>query len=371
MVASTVTSATITPIVADATATLKVNGIAQSSGVVSAAISLTPGLNSIPVVVTAQDGVTVKTYTINVIRAGVDGGGALTVSPQTAIAGATGQTFTFTYTAAIGGMGGGEIDITVSSLGTVGSVTSNVGTASLANGVIKVTGVTLAGGESATITWNNATVVAATGAKTVSATQKAIVGGTLKSLAAAASVAVSKAPGATTVAGTNIAGTTATLNGTVNDNGAATTVTFEYGLTTGYGTAVAATTNGSITANAGSKAAAVNLTGLNCGGVTYNYRVVATNSIGTTNGANMVFKTGTACPPVITTPTVSAAVGMATFTFQSDFTATGYFTLLPGATATCGTAIQTKARTGCRTQGSTTLRFAPAYRQHPGQLYRS
>ena len=358
-VAATVSNVTVTPTLADTTASVTVNGQAITLASPSAQVSLVPGVNSIPVVVPAQDGVTVKTYTLSVTRAGVDGGGTLTVSPQVATAAATGQTFSFTYTAATGGMGGGEIDITISSLGTVGSVTSSVtssvGAASLANGVIKVTGVTLAGGESATITWSKATVVATIGSKTVSATQKAIAGGTLKALTASPSVTVGKAPGATTAAAANVTGVTATLNGTVVDNGAATAVTFEYGLTTGYGTSVTATTNGSIAANAGSKAAAVSLTGLNCGGITYNYRVVATNSTGTTNGANLTFKTDTACPPVITAPTVSAAASMATFTFQSDTAGTGYFTLLPGASATCGSATQTKA--GQDAAGKAAFRF--------------
>ena len=42
-----------------------------------------------------------------------------------------------------------------------------------------------------------------------------------------------------------------TLNGTVNDNGASTTVTFEYGLTNAYGNSAAATTGGTVGAGAG------------------------------------------------------------------------------------------------------------------------
>ena len=48
------------------------------------------------------------------------------------------------------------------------------------------------------------------------------------------------APSVTTVAASAIAATGATLNGTVSSNGASTTVTFEYGLTTSYGSSIPA-----------------------------------------------------------------------------------------------------------------------------------
>lgn len=56
------------PTVAEPHATVRVNGAAVTSGSLSSAISLAPGLNAIPIVVTAQDGTTTKNYTINVTR---------------------------------------------------------------------------------------------------------------------------------------------------------------------------------------------------------------------------------------------------------------------------------------------------------------
>jgi uncharacterized repeat protein (TIGR01451 family) len=56
---------TVTPTVADATATVKVNGVTVASGSPSGPITLAVGPNAITVLVTAQDGVTTKTYTIN------------------------------------------------------------------------------------------------------------------------------------------------------------------------------------------------------------------------------------------------------------------------------------------------------------------
>ncbi|MFD0676029.1 MULTISPECIES: cadherin-like beta sandwich domain-containing protein [unclassified Paenibacillus] len=66
-VANNVESLTITPKVAYASASVKVNGTTVTSGQPSAAIALNVGVNTIPVVVKASDGST-KTYTINVTR---------------------------------------------------------------------------------------------------------------------------------------------------------------------------------------------------------------------------------------------------------------------------------------------------------------
>jgi gliding motility-associated-like protein len=65
------TTATIAlePVTADPTATVKVNGTAVASGTVSNPISLSVGSNTITTVVTAQDGVTTKSYVITVTKA--------------------------------------------------------------------------------------------------------------------------------------------------------------------------------------------------------------------------------------------------------------------------------------------------------------
>jgi gliding motility-associated-like protein len=65
---NSVTTITITPAVADATASVKVAGIAVTSGTASGNIALTVGDNLINVVVTAEDG-TLNTYTVTVNRA--------------------------------------------------------------------------------------------------------------------------------------------------------------------------------------------------------------------------------------------------------------------------------------------------------------
>ncbi|RYF56366.1 MAG: cadherin-like beta sandwich domain-containing protein, partial [Comamonadaceae bacterium] len=69
-VGNAATSLTVMPTVADATASITVNGVATASGNASGAIALAVGTNTITTTVTAQDGTTVRTYTVTVVRAG-------------------------------------------------------------------------------------------------------------------------------------------------------------------------------------------------------------------------------------------------------------------------------------------------------------
>jgi len=75
-VSNATTSIAVTPSTADAHAMVTVNGTAVLSTARSAPIALSPGPNTLTTVVTAQDGVTTKTYTITVSRA-TTGGAAL------------------------------------------------------------------------------------------------------------------------------------------------------------------------------------------------------------------------------------------------------------------------------------------------------
>jgi hypothetical protein len=95
-------------------------------------------------------------------------------------------------------------------------------------------------------------------------------------------------PSVTTNAATAVSGTGATLNGTVNANNASTTVTFEYGTDTNYGTTVTADQS-PVTGSTGT-AVSKAISGLTSG-TTYHYRAVGTNLSGTTNGADMTFTT--------------------------------------------------------------------------------
>jgi phosphodiesterase/alkaline phosphatase D-like protein len=128
----------------------------------------------------------------------------------------------------------------------------------------------------------------------------------LRVLAAAVAVAAS-APAVTTGPVTAVGPTTATVSGTVNPNGAATTWHVEYGTTTGYGSQ-----SPSVNAGSGTSATAVSadLTGLKVG-TTYHYRFVATNSSGTTEGADGLLTTS-AAPQAVTGSASSVTTSSAT-----------------------------------------------------------
>jgi hypothetical protein len=95
------------------------------------------------------------------------------------------------------------------------------------------------------------------------------------------------APAVQTLAATNIvnigAGPSVVLNGSVNPNGSSTTVYFEYGLTSNYGSVTTQTGIGTTveTFSAG-------LTGLEPGQI-YHYRIDAYNSAGASYGQDMTF----------------------------------------------------------------------------------
>jgi hypothetical protein len=92
-------------------------------------------------------------------------------------------------------------------------------------------------------------------------------------------------PLAETEPATSIGKTSATLKGVVNPRGFETKYYFEYGTTEAYGTKTAEVTAGSGTSNVEESAAITGLTE----NTRYHYRIVATNSKGTTRGADELF----------------------------------------------------------------------------------
>ena len=79
------------------------------------------------------------------------------------------------------------------------------------------------------------------------------------------------------------------LNGTVNPQGLMTTVRFQYGTTTNYGSVTRSQLfRGTMTQNA-----SANVSGL-AASTTYHFRLMATNGGGTTFGSDMTFTTRSA-----------------------------------------------------------------------------
>ena len=123
-------------------------------------------------------------------------------------------------------------------------------------------------------------------------------------------------PGAATDPATNVASFSATLNGSVNARGSTTTVNFEYGLTTSYGSTTVMETRTGHTP----RAISANITGLLPSHL-YHFRMVAHNIHGTTFGSDKTFITlsPTGFPVVTTNPA----------TFVASFSATLHALLDP------------------------------------------
>ncbi len=114
---------------------------------------------------------------------------------------------------------------------------------------------------------------------------------------------------------TFIASFSATLNGSLDPHGLATTVHFQYGTTTSYGlTTAPQSRNGNTYLNI-----SANISSLSANTI-YHYRIVASNSAGTRSGADRTFTTLTATgPPVVTTnPATNVATSSATLNGSLD-----------------------------------------------------
>ena len=137
---------------------------------------------------------------------------------------------------------------------------------------------------------------------------------------ASATSALALPPSVSTLAAANVADTTATLNGSVNPKSLETKTYFEYGPTVAYGSKTAEVSVGS---GSSTLETAKAVSGLSAN-TTYHYRIVASNSSGTSQGADRTFTVGWV---------VQAPVSLGT---------TGYFEDVSCSSATECTAVGTK-----------------------------
>ena len=130
-------------------------------------------------------------------------------------------------------------------------------------------------------------------------------------------------PAVVTLAATDVAGSSATLRGSISANANDATLAFEYGLTTAYGDRIdasPATANGTATTPV-----LANLTGL-ISGATYHYRLVATSAAGITTGEDRSFTTSNMA--------ALASLGLSSGVFDEPFASSrlNYAVTLPFST---------------------------------------
>ncbi len=142
-----------------------------------------------------------------------------------------------------------------------------------------------------------------------------------------------QAPSVTTDAASAITIDGATLNGTVNAQNDSTTVSFEYGPTTAYGTTV--NTAESPVTGLTDHTVSYALSGLTLNTL-YHYRAVGINSGGTTNGSDRTFTT-LPLSVVINTEIHNAAHSMVTFASLLESLHASATVIGNGATAATGT----------------------------------
>jgi outer membrane protein assembly factor BamB len=151
-------------------------------------------------------------------------------------------------------------------------------------------------------------------------------------------------PVAITNPATLIASFSATLNGLVNPHGLSTTVYFQYGPTTSYGSTTSAQTKSGNTYQNTS----ANINGL-AASTTYHFRVVATNGAGTRYGTDNTFttRTATGAPFVVTNAPNNVGSSSARLNGTVDphgFTTNVYFQY--GPTTSYGSTTASQSKTG-------------------------
>ena len=343
-VANAITSITTTPTAADANATITVNGTAVTSGTPSGSIALAVGPNVITTVVTAQDAVTTKTYTVTVSRAAA---GAATLSITSALGGFGNVCINTTAGPNFFTLDGTDLDgsnIAIAALNGFSYAETPGGTyASTLSFSYTAPGFT---GKIIYVKFNPTLVQSYIGDIGVSG------GGVSSLLVPATGSGVNTALSITTGSSSAVGASTATAAGTISIIGcsAITAYGIEYSTTTGFpngtGTQMPAT-------NLAAGNFSVNLSGL-AANTRYYYKAYATNGSGTTYGAQQFFT----CMP-LPVPMASQPGLTFTETFADIANWTNFFTTGIGAnhfnglSAAAGSGIP--GSSGVGTTGGTTL----------------
>src|SRR5439155_1762205 len=207
--------------------------ITFTNGVSSAGGSMVLYKAETATIVATQGGITTTgadRLTVTVNNA-ADGSGTLTSGTSSVLAGSTGNTISFTYTAATGGMTSGGVKLTVPTGWTApqtgagaGQVTASSGSVSVSGQTVTVDLLSLAGGATVTITYSNGVAPTTTGSQTWSGQQRSTGGGSYTALASSPSISVDNAADGS---GTLSTGTTNVVGGSTD------TVSFTYTAATG------------------------------------------------------------------------------------------------------------------------------------------
>ena len=151
-------------------------------------------------------------------------------------------------------------------------------------------------------------------------------------------------PVVTTNPATFIASFSATLDGSLNPHGLATTFHFQYGTTTSYGLTTAPQTQ---TGNT-SRPVTANISSLTAGTI-YHFRIVASNAHGTSMGSDKTFTTLTATGPPVVTTNSATNVTTSSATLNGSLDPHGLSTTVHfqyGTTTSYGSTTATQTRTG-------------------------
>ncbi len=317
-VPNTVSTITVTPTVAGEGATVTVNSTPVVSGAASGPIALSVGPNLITTLVRAQDGVTTRTYTVNVNRASA----AVVATAPAVIIDSSRATLN-------GTVNPNGVSTVYFEYGTTPDYGSRTPDRDVSGTTTRTFAASLTGLGGATTYFYRAVLFNAAGT---------IYGQPLQF------TTVPNPPVAATGAPSNVTSSSATFVGAVNPNGVQASVYFEYGLTTAYGQATSVQKIPAGFGTVGVQAPNIPL----IPNAAYHYRLVASNSAGTAFGNDVLFTvqegggSGSGAPTAAPDVTTEPAVGINTESaiLQGSVNPNGGTTLVQfeyGTTASYGT----------------------------------